>query len=549
MKMPNLLACLIALLTAANASDFQLGQLSARTRLGEPLDARIELYGITAAEAAELKLELKPSITARRGTAERNAAAALQVQVTTPANGSPYLKLRSTIALTEPVIEFRVRAASGATTTISHFTLALLPAAYTTGSVRARSAETGPAAEQAAQTYGPVRSGQTLWRILRELGLHQGNTAQLIDHILRVNPHAFSNGDADRLRVGVMLEIPALQAGVLRAPTEQSIAAHTAKPQAQVTNTTAAPIAAVGSLATALPDSLPTHAAAVPNQFRDAETAARLAALASKFAEIRARYAEQLPAQSAQAEVSGSTIVANDAAMPEAESAAIQPSPPITRQPRQGTAADRSVEPEPARATAPVATETSWTTLIVRGAGATLVLVALIQGGIVLVRRWRTQRAHGYTTAADQELVAGIARKAEQRLQLEDEVKRRIADKRASTPAAATTVERSVERDGATAALDDIENRIAHGQYAQAEAMLNDVIAKTPNNYRAKLRLAEIYYLNERADEFVALAAAISAHHREDIGDEGWQRVMRMGKVIAPDRPPFSGPVQVEFEA
>lgn len=548
MKMSNLVACLIALLTATNATAFQLGQLSARTRLGEPLDARIELYGITATEAAGLKLELKPSITAGREAAERNAAAALEVQVATAANGSPYLKLRSSTALTEPVIEFRLRAATGATTTISHFTLALLPATYTTGSVPPR-ITTGAGVALATQTYGPVRSGQTLWRILGELGLHQGSTRQLIDQILSTNPHAFSNGDADRLRVGVMLEIPARRAGVLRAPTEQSFAANTGKPEAQVTSTTAAPIAVVSSVATVRPDRPATRTVAVPNQFRDDETAARLAALATKFAEIRARYAEQLPAQSAQAAVSESTIVADRTAAPKGEAADIEPSSPITRQLRPETTAGRRVEPEPARATAPVATEASLTTLILPGAGAILVLVALIQGGIVLVRRLRIRRAHGHTTAADQELVAGIARKAEQRRLLEDEVKRRIADKRASTSAAQSTIERSVERDGAIATLDAIENRIAHGQYGEAEAMLNDVIANTPNNYRAKLRLAEIYYLNERADEFVALAAAISAHHREDIGDEGWQRVMRMGKVIAPDRPPFSGPVQVEFEA
>jgi len=75
--------------------------------------------------------------------------------------------------------------------------------------------------------------------------------------------------------------------------------------------------------------------------------------------------------------------------------------------------------------------------------------------------------------------------------------------------------------------------------------MLDVVIAQAPTNHRAKLRLAEIYYLNERVEEFVALASEIAAQHRNDIGDDGWQRVMRMGKAIAADRPPFSGPVQV----
>ena len=121
-----------------------------------------------------------------------------------------------------------------------------------------------------------------------------------------------------------------------------------------------------------------------------------------------------------------------------------------------------------------------------------------------------------------------------------------IADKRDSDINLATTViERAVSHTTAVGSLAEIETRIAHGQYNAAEALLEQVIASAPNNFRAKMRLAEIYYLNERHDRFVELAKEIYQRHRADIGDDNWQRMMRMGKVIAPDQPPFSGPLPI----
>jgi hypothetical protein len=301
----------------------------------------------------------------------------------------------------------------------------------------------------------------------------------------------------------------------------------------------------------------------------DAETAARLERLAIKFAEIRARYAAQKSDTAASPSPLTAGVVAADTekSTPPAValSPVVQPAAAVATQstaiakPTPAAAHAESIKPTPPlRDNADSANSESLGDKLAQlldgkvllTLGASLLLAALLLVGTRLGRRLRGRVAEAGLRSADRELVAEIGRKAEKRVQLEDEVKRMIAGRRdgADEPVASASngLCPADLLHGARASLEDIETRIAHGQYNEAEAMLEQTIADTPNNHRAKLRLAEIYYLNERHEEFVDLADEIHRQHRSDIGDENWARLMRMGKVIAPDRPPFSGPVAVE---
>ena len=144
--------------------------------------------------------------------------------------------------------------------------------------------------------------------------------------------------------------------------------------------------------------------------------------------------------------------------------------------------------------------------------------------------------------------MAQISAKAEKRLQLEDEVKRSFTNNklqlaRKPTPA----VERAVDPHAAmNHGFEEIETRIAYGHYDQAASLLVDVLDKSPHNHRAKLRLAEVYYLSGQREAFVALALDIQTEHRAEIDDDEWGRVVRMGKIIAPESAPFRGPTVIE---
>ena len=94
-------------------------------------------------------------------------------------------------------------------------------------------------------------------------------------------------------------------------------------------------------------------------------------------------------------------------------------------------------------------------------------------------------------------------------------------------------------------AQNEIDASIANGRYQDAARLLQQVIAAAPRNLAAKLRLTEVFYITERVEEFGALAEDLQRYHRGDLTNEEWRRVMRMGKIIAPDIGPFAGPLAV----
>ena len=503
------------------------------------------MYGLKAQDFAGIGLELRPEIGVPRGSAERRAVASITPTVARDARGFPYVKLTSVVPISEPIVSFRVRLRTGTVTNVRHYTLALDPPAYRKATAAPDVVETAPApvVEAPLRSYGPVRSGQTLWRIMKENGLTGGDTSATIERIVNDNPHAFVAGDANRLRVGVELSLPGSE--LEAAPPEQT-------PVPDRTVEEAAPLPAPSVVPPAMEAPTEPIKATAPTQFvPDAATAARLKALEEKFAAIRTRYERQrqatpaAPAEESIAEISEPTSeVPSEVELGTADSLAgadtATPAPEIS-------AADITTT---ADTTAAATDDGSLVYLIITIVVGALALGLVVKATLMIIAHSRKTNIHRASVTKDADLRAEIARKAEKRVQLESEVKRRIEEKR-QEPAAVSenTIERAIENTSDAAAIDEAETQIAHGHYAEAETLLLNVIAKTPNNYRAKLRLAEIYYLNERRDDFVRIADVIYHRHREDIGDDNWQRIMRMGKIIASERPPFSGPAAIESEA
>ncbi|MCP5199448.1 MAG: hypothetical protein H6977_05520 [Gammaproteobacteria bacterium] len=538
MTLPRLAACLLLACTCLDAAAFQLGQLVTQSRLGEPLVARVAIFGANAAEVADLAANVRPAIGLATDAPERRTAERIAATIAVAADGQPYVVLRTDSAVREPAVRFRLRLRSARDTVISHYALALVPAAYDRPTRGLRRAPT-PTFEFSGAEYGPVTPGQTLWRIVRELGFAPATTEAVMQAIVDRNPQAFVGGVADRLRVGAMLSVPDGAA----ATAEVATAATAPRAASSATPVATPPAVAAPAPESIVPPVSPVSDAAAPavddGGTGDAAIAARLAELSRKFAGIRARYAAQ-QAVAAPTAVNGTGEqpamgTTNETAGPTAPVAT-----PSVAAPRTATEPRSAAPIVVAPAGGPITADSSALPLdsrIVLGVGALISLLALIGGTSYALRRRRLHHAHGATVAAERELVAEIARKTEKRLQLEGEVAEWLGRKKKP---ASTAPEH---------ALDEIDNRIAHGQYADAERMLREVIGATPTNFRAKLRLAEICYLNERTDEFVELASELQRLHRADIGDDGWQRVVRMGRVLAPERPPFSGPVALEREA
>ena len=561
MNKPGLAAALAAaLFYSLDGAAFQLGQLRSTSSQGQPLAARIELYGLSAADAARLELTLKPDIRLAHGNPARGVIDAIEATVARDAAGQPYIALRSTVPIGLAHLAFRLRARLGERASIAHLELDLPTSAP---AARREPGPRGilPAAPTAATgTVGPVRPGDSLWRILDAHGLTGGDVAATMARVVADNPHAFVDGDASRLRVGVMLTLPATrgttaQAAPRRAPDR---APAVAKPPAAATATRPA---------VATRRTLPAA--------RDEALQARLDALSEKFAAIRARYENGTPsaaspvttveppaaeavspatldnpvADAAAAEtaplenpvtipaeaVAAPTLTA--AAEPGVTQAPTAAAPPASSEPLEAQPAAPRAATAPADVADAVPPEIPVSRLLLLAVAGTISLVALVSGIGTALRRLRARRRVGSERAADEQKVAEIARKATRRLELEEDVRRRLGGQGNGRGVDAGDAGTSDARFGA------IDSHLAHGHYREAEAQLGDIIAAAPGNYRAGLRLLELYYLERRGEDFAALAGALQREHRDEIDDEAWQRVMRMGKVLTPNQPPFSGPV------
>lgn len=565
----KIMLAITLLATARIAAALNLGEIQSTTRLGQPLDAYIDLYAAPGERAAPMRASVLPDLFQRDDSELRGILAQIQARVIHTEQGYSYVHLRSGAPMELPALAFRLRLATDAGAILRHYTLSFAPTAQPRPRPIARRATTAAPPQAAtiagAGSYGPVRSGEALWTIAKRLS-GGVNTQALVATLHAANPSAFIGGDINRLKVGVVLSVPHT-AGASIAP---ATAPPTAAPQPA-----SLPAAAEDSAAADAPASV----AAVPeipaagSAVRDAALAARLAALDVKYAAIRAKYATDAATQAAVPTTASAAIAPPAVAPVPAAAAPAEQTRPAQPPPAQAPIATQEViekpappagaEPVPAREPAPM-TAARW--LQPQLLAILLVLLALVLLAHTVRRRSavsRTRRAVTEHVILEADRKAEIARKAGNRVRMESEI-RGLIDKRGAAPAPdladtlppaapePTTIERAQNQQAADETARavttrdprdiEIDSSIAHGRYAEAERLLLEVIAATPRNYAAKLRLVEVYYITERVTEFGALAMELQSAHRAEISNDEWQRVMRMGKIIAPDLALFSGP-------
>ncbi|MGE3774757.1 MAG: FimV family protein [Gammaproteobacteria bacterium] len=463
----------------------------------------------------------------------------------------------------------------------------------------ARSPASVAAPAQAGEDrYGPVRRGESLWTIARRIA-RAGDLQSTMRALHALNPDAFVGGDMNRLRVGVTLALPQ---GLSHASPDDAIAtrttevtanatdtqitiddeeAHTTS-AAQSTNTDALDVLINEEAASAVPARDETmnestarpldEALVAPAAPRDEALAQRLAELDAKFTAIRAKYGQS---SSPAGTVIDTTPVASspDVEVPRVDEAPAPTTAPLVESmPVVTPQAARTPAVQPVPTTAPAADEglPDW---LLGGLVAGLLLAGVLVALPRLNRRLvaqRTQSTAADLKAADADRRAEVARKAENRVRLESEIQGLLKRKQAAppepepppaaaAPLADTTApplspfEQTLDALAITQGGGLLENdrevaidaNIAHGRYAEAEVLLRETIKAHPRNVQAKLRLAEVYYITEKLDGFAAVAIDLKEHHRGELTDDEWQRVVRMGKIVAPDLALFSGPKAV----
>jgi pilus assembly protein FimV len=593
------ISCLSACLCAVPlAHALGMGGISGSGGRGYPLDAYVTLYAAPSERQTITGVELLPEITLD-AAADRALLSRITASIEHTPDGS-FVHLASTLPLAVDRISFRLRVITTRGALLSHYDLRLadmrpalasMPSQAPTRDIVARPRGT-PAILPAKSigdggSYGPVRSGDSLWLIAKRLGAGD-NIQEMMNALHALNPHAFVGGDMSRLRVGVMLQTP--RGSSLPGAAPSSTPTGTEEPATARREEEVAPVRPAAPVAARVREpradgSRPAPALVRQRRMRDPALAARLAELDAKFAAIRARYGQSAPATAASAPVTLDAIELATTAAPALDTTPVAAVvAPAAAAPLAAAAAARAVEAVPAAATlAPTPTtsdrrgqstpDAGWGRVLGWAPYGALGLVLLVAVAWTVLRlssrlgQRRAQTSFENHRAADVDRKAEVARKAENRVRMETEIKGLLDRKGAATgvslatsvqPHAITALPPLGAADGSESRASEmneasrdiaIDTNIAHGHYAEAETLLREALRANPRNVQSKLRLAELYYITEQVEGFAELAAEMKEQDRANLSDEEWKRVVRMGKILAPEMMPFSGPRMVGLRA
>ncbi|WP_407715270.1 FimV/HubP family polar landmark protein [Comamonas testosteroni] len=261
-KLSALAAATLALssLSATDAWALALGRITVQSALGEPLRAEVEIPQLSAAEADSLQAAIaSPAAFRAQGMEFTGTANSVRVQVQKRANGTAVLKLSSFQPVNDPFVDLVIDANWASGKLQRNYTLLLDPPATrrpapvpTTAAQATPAAVPAPAPARAAVTTRAASSpASTSGRDLRndrdqdeaaakpqrkrqagaaapagsgdEVRVRTGDTAgrlaaahkpagvsldQMLVAMLRSNPQAFVNGNINRMRSGVVVQMP-----------------------------------------------------------------------------------------------------------------------------------------------------------------------------------------------------------------------------------------------------------------------------------------------------------------------------------------------------
>ena len=253
---------------AADASALALGRVKVLSALGEPLRAEIDIPEISTAETESLRAgPASPETFRAAGLEFDSVVSSVRVAVQRRADGRPFLRLSSSRPVNDPFLDLIVNVSSSSGQVSRDFTMlfdpqggrgsaptVIPPAAQSVAradavaavaknrsasraSINADAAATGndPAGDAPAASSRRVRTGAAAApRVSRAVAAPAGDDAnrikvrpgdtagkiaaanlpadvsldQMLAAMLRANPAAFVNGNINRMRAGVVLDMP-----------------------------------------------------------------------------------------------------------------------------------------------------------------------------------------------------------------------------------------------------------------------------------------------------------------------------------------------------
>jgi pilus assembly protein FimV len=607
---PGLMACL---LLPGVSFALGLGDVRLNSPLNAPLDAEIELVNATAEDLATLEAKLATKETFERyGLDWPQFMSSVTVTRDRAANGQQVLRIRSNETVTEPFLTLLIEATWARGRLVREYTVLLDPPVFapnsapaaqpvvpqvgntaTTGQISrpapAESTDAAPMAAGGGDSY-EVQRGDSLSAIARRLSASTGAAqSQLMVSIYRGNSGAFE-GDMNRLRAGSVLRIPSGEEIAAVSPSEASsevrrlaggwsnadASAGTGRLRLVPPTDTSGSDSSSGSSAEV--ERLRGRVQELENQVTESRRLlelrnTELADLQAKLAASQQQPAAQAPAPetpAAQPELQPEAAApATPETQPEAAATAPEPAPTTP------AAETRPKRPKPAKA--PVTEEGPSLLDTILGywwaiAAAVVAILAL------LFFKARGQRK----TAEFDDNLGRLADVGEDRLSqpvdalsdtgrmrapamdgvpddilVEESGSHRALQETQDIPLAPTvrtdetiSSETAVNLDQGDP-LAEADFHMAYGLYDQAADLVRIALQREPGRRDLKLKLLEVFFVWGNREEFLKLSRDLADSRGEGEAGE-WDKIVIMGKQIAPEDPMFSegqggGPVGVDL--
>ena len=251
-----------------------LGKINVMSALGQPLLAEIDLVSVSAEEMPSLAARLASQDAYREANVEYpNGLGNFRFVVEKRANGQPYLKVMTNQPINEPFLDLLIELNWASGRLLREYPVLLDPPGYnvaksqtptvtapqiaTTPVPRSKRAPAGAAApapkeqmateaaptaqrprdasspvsaNESADTYGPIKSGETLGAIAESTRPPDVTLDQMLVSLYRENKGAFSGQNMNRMKKGMILKVPdaATLAEVNPAAAKREVVAQTA---------------------------------------------------------------------------------------------------------------------------------------------------------------------------------------------------------------------------------------------------------------------------------------------------------------------------------
>jgi len=584
-----------------------LGEIKLNSALNQPFDAEIELVSAAQEDLSALRASLASNDTFVRYGLDRPGYLSEFTFQVVRSEGRDVLKVTSPRPVTEPFVTLLVEANWPRGRLLREYTVLLDPPVFAPAPVAAEPAVATPRAATAPRTAQPrtepasapapasapsepraarpttsvaaepgatyrVRPNDTLWEIASAAypGARSDVNRAMVA-IYQSNPAAFG-GNINVLRAGSELRMPA--SGDVSAISASAAADEVARQyQAWKAGAAAVPESATdaGRLRLVTPEQ---GSAAASTTTEAASSAASAAGLQDRVKQLEAELAEArrlLEVRNAElATLQGAAVPAEqpataegvapaEGAAPEATAGAEAPPAAVEAQPEPEPVAQPEPEKPAAKKAKPPRAEPE-PSLVDRLLEYWWLLAGLLVAGLGAAAFLRSRRASSRT---EEDLEAALGRRT-------DDLRARamptparespmiVEERGEAGPAVAPRFGEPARRPGAFEdtlsgegpvsaesgdPLAEADFHMAYGLYDQAADLIQVASKREPQRRDLKLKLLEIFFVWGNRDRFVELAREMSASRAAAPAGE-WDKILIMGRQLAPEEPLFAGLVR-----